>query len=502
MSTTFENLMWGHQTHFRVEQERVAESIFQFLDERLVPEIFLVGVLVDDIANQSPACVEAESGFWASSTEFGTTLGLADVIRRGYRERKIRHADPMVQQQQDDHLRRRSIREAIQKTIEDNADSPTESSFFVSYPAKVAGYFVSVVLGLQTPILEEYPSLKAVTTPILNHREMPVATSLIDAVTSTFLTRSAGDLRLPDPGSDVSAIDAEGIVREGANRFMLGLAYRADVICFDGSHDFLISCTNLAATHYEGAVGMGTVVLASRENVSLEEVVKFREPPKLGESRAARKLLQFAAHDLALHTDSRELFGLVRVKGYDRTEESIFHVRFAGHHHWQVLHSGKTLMGVKYGQPYLPRPPYDEADRARNLHSVFRGMTPRHTQRILSLIREAEHESHGTTLLISEGAKLEAERLANQSTPIAPKLMTPAILRNLTPIDGAVLMNPTGTCYAVGVILDGLASGLGSSARGARYNTAIRYVESSLYPCLAVIVSSDGGVDFYPDLKQ
>jgi len=59
-----------------------------------------------------------------------------------------------------------------------------------------------------------------------------------------------------------------------------------------------------------------------------------------------------------------------------------------------------------------------------------------------------------------------------------------------------VLPDPQGYCYSIGVILDGKASaGHGNSTRGARYNSAIRYVESSDFPTLVVVVSEDGMVD-------
>jgi len=71
----------------------------------------------------------------------------------------------------------------------------------------------------------------------------------------------------------------------------------------------------------------------------------------------------------------------------------------------------------------------------------------------------------------------------------------------LTPIDGAILLNPEGECYAFGVVLDGLATEIGDPSRGARYNSAIRYMKSSKHACLAVVVSEDSGVDFFPNLK-
>jgi hypothetical protein len=79
--------------------------------------------------------------------------------------------------------------------------------------------------------------------------------------------------------------------------------------------------------------------------------------------------------------------------------------------------------------------------------------------------------------------------------------MSPELLRHVTPIDGAVLLSPDGYCHAIGTILDGIASTKGDPSRGARYNSAVRYVESTPSPCLAVVVSEDGRVDYVPDLR-
>ncbi|MDG6027352.1 MAG: hypothetical protein E3K40_11715 [Candidatus Brocadia sp.] len=44
-----------------------------------------------------------------------------------------------------------------------------------------------------------------------------------------------------------------------------------------------------------------------------------------------------------------------------------------------------------------------------------------------------------------------------------------------------------------------MANETGDSGRGARYNSAIRYVGTSKYPCIAIVISEDGGVGFIPD---
>ena len=96
-----------------------------------------------------------------------------------------------------------------------------------------------------------------------------------------------------------------------------------------------------------------------------------------------------------------------------------------------------------------------------------------------------------------------AERLRTQSTLLEPVLPTPLLTRLVTSIDGALLLDIDGFCHAVGVILDGKSHpDRGTSTRGARFNSAIRYVESSTTPCLAVVVSEDGMVDIVTRKKS
>lgn len=75
----------------------------------------------------------------------------------------------------------------------------------------------------------------------------------------------------------------------------------------------------------------------------------------------------------------------------------------------------------------------------------------------------------------------------------------------LSSIDGAVLVDPAGTCHAAGVILDGVAvNGKGTRSRGARYNSAIRYVHAAPKEseCLAVVISEDGTINLVPNLHK
>ena len=105
-------------------------------------------------------------------------------------------------------------------------------------------------------------------------------------------------------------------------------------------------------------------------------------------------------------------------------------------------------------------------------------------------------------LVVHRDADAEAERLTPQAIRIDPTVLTQDVLAAVTKIDGAVLMSPDARCHAVGVILDGHATGTGDGARGARYNSAVRYREAAGNDCMIIIVSEDGMVDLLPDLNR
>jgi hypothetical protein len=71
----------------------------------------------------------------------------------------------------------------------------------------------------------------------------------------------------------------------------------------------------------------------------------------------------------------------------------------------------------------------------------------------------------------------------------------------LTAIDGAILLEPDGTAVAIGVILDGTAAEAGDPSRGARFNSALRYLSSTSHPTLIILVSEDGMINLLPDLR-
>ena len=117
------------------------------------------------------------------------------------------------------------------------------------------------------------------------------------------------------------------------------------------------------------------------------------------------------------------------------------------------------------------------------------------------LFDAAVRARHGSMLVVAADAEREAERLQGQGTRVEPVRLTPDLYQRVSRIDGTVIIDPRCVCHAVGVILDGAARPEGTPARGARYNSGMRYVRRTGAPRLAIIVSDDQTVDVIPLLR-
>jgi PAS domain-containing protein len=498
------HFMWGYQSHFRIGQKTHAKALFSLLDRRFQPEVFLVGILVEGRTGRYPACVEPEKDFWLQSESFDDVLSRLKRIVPTYPESHIRQSHPLAQKWHDEGLIKRAVQDAISEVITEHPDRPEGVRYLPSWPVPVDDFLVSLVLGLQDDVIRSHAALNSDRVKMNEYRSLRVSPSLIRAVTDEYLSDVAGELLKPDPGADpMAGKSPDEILRAAGKRLMAGVAQRADTWDNqEGREEVLFDCCNrLSALKYEGAGSVGRAVLARKDHPAAKRSATFVRSVPVTNARALRKLLELSKGDLALHMNARDVFGLTNVVDYEEGQEDLFEINILDRHLWELAHAGQALMRVQDGLPSLPAPLFDAARVRVDLQRVFRGITEAQAGVLMGLVHEAATEKHGTMLVISEDAAGEARRLASQATPLEPCLLTPELVRQLTPIDGAVLLDPTGTCHAIGVILDGMATDKGNPARGARFNSAIRYVETRDSACMAIVISEDGGVDLVPDLR-
>ncbi|HEX5771292.1 MAG TPA: diadenylate cyclase, partial [Nocardioidaceae bacterium] len=214
-----------------------------------------------------------------------------------------------------------------------------------------------------------------------------------------------------------------------------------------------------------------------------------------------RKLLELTDTQLGLLSDGTTIYGLGAIsEQYDGSTEDLFRFSIVEQGVWTLSHHGAPLLRVANGHPQLPRPRMSPSLFVDSMRRVFAHIDDHDIRAIWRLAQTAVSQGKGTMLVVTTAAAQEAQRLAPQALAIDPQPIGSRMLRALTKIDGAVLLTPDGTCHAVGVILDGIATGVGDPGRGARYNSAVRYTAASSAPCLIVIVSDDGMIDVHPEL--
>jgi hypothetical protein len=327
---------------------------------------------------------------------------------------------------------------------------------------------------------------------------MDVQPSLQHAVVSALLHAATKELDRGEP--EWFQADTDELLRLAASDLVYSAAVLADEIMAHRLHSALDA---VAAQPYEGRSGFGTVILASPQAIGVDIVVPFSKHVSIHQVRAFRKVLEMSGPDLHVLCDGRDLYGLGRQTGsYDPDAESIFELRVVGRGSWELAHARTALLRVDNTRPALPKEKLSEDHFADVSSRLFPQSTEQSIADLWALTQAAAGQTHGTMLVVHEDAAAEATRLEPQSLRIEPTQLDPQTLRALTNIDGAVLLSPDARCHAAGVILDGHATGTGDAARGARYNSAVRYHHSASVACLVIIVSEDGMIDLLPNLRR
>ncbi len=490
--------MWGFEENFQIAAYVEAKQIFESLDPALSPQLFLVGILDSDLPKHYPACVVSQD----ETLKHAAFMGVKDVAERLEQSdprQGVIYTDERSEGQRQEGIRRNAIMKAIREVVTNHPGSE-EFLTFCSWPTTVAGYLVVAVLQLPRAAYEAYYRLQKEFTEDRPSQRLRLMRSFLECVVDAFLEAVAEHMTKPEPGSSfVTTADKDQVLRRAARSLMYTPAHAGGN--FLGTHGLDMACTNISTLRYEGKEGVGGLVLAKPGHPDIETDLMFVSPVNLHDYGAVRKLLQLTGRELSLLCDSYQIYGLGRqLDTYDPTREDLFVVRFLRQFSWELRHAGQPLMSVRYGQPHLRLQGFPQDRFRTDLPRVFPNLSPDGAQRLFSLAKGAAAQSHGCMLVITAVAAEEAERLSNQGTQVKPVRLDQRMLPLVTAIDGAVLVDLEGNCHAIGVILDGLANAKCSPSRGARYNSAVRYVHER-QQCMILVKSEDGMVSVFPELR-
>lgn len=327
--------------------------------------------------------------------------------------------------------------------------------------------------------------------------------SLIWAAVDAVLDDASEELQKRNAGAmlEWKHSDERELLRTAAAHFVRRHAWAGSRLDFvdvmaRGVYDLFDAATVISSTWYEQREGVGDLIVADSGHHAIDIDVQFDPIVPIIEHRRVRKILQMCTKDVHVLSNGRYIYGLGTFDPtrYDATKNEAFVVKFVKHHCWELWHLDTALIRVEYGQAGLPKRPYESANVDTALRRTFPSMTIAQRKRVLEVVEDAADAAHGTMVVISKTAATEGPRLAAGGGTIKPFTPTAKKIKAVSAIDGAILIDLDAVCHGIGVILDGKAETGGDSARGARYNSAIRYL-SQHSDCVILVVSEDRMID-------
>lgn len=260
----------------------------------------------------------------------------------------------------------------------------------------------------------------------------------------------------------------------------------------------------LSITGYENRSTCGALLI-TRDRSLIRPTINLERETSVSDRRALRKLLEVTTDDRVLLSDGKSVYGIAKLDRElrIRSNEPIL-IEFIGRHRWRVVSlrsncNKRTHYEVFDGRITLPPPKISEAAFRTQIRGVFRDITDTQVNRLWKNVSGLLDARHGALVVVDAHAAAEADRLRQQAQAIKPVRLNVEGLVGMAKVDGALLFDLDGYCHAFAVILDGHANpNEGDSARGSRYNSAVRYISARAGLAVAVVVSEDGSVDFIP----
>ena len=208
--------------------------------------------------------------------------------------------------------------------------------------------------------------------------------------------------------------------------------------------------------------------------------------------------MEIAKNKLSLlMNDSGEIYAIGKM--IDNPSCEYYKMCFEGFLKWTLYKNNERFLCFENMFPKLPDKEIGIGNK--DIELLKRTFDITDTSKIESIIQAAVAQKHGTMVVFAENANDEADRLEESGISIDPiDISTGMCVGEITSIDGAIICDIDGICYSIGTILDGKKSKKTNMSRGARYNSAIRYIErqkSKHKRIFIIVVSEDGYVNCF-----
>ncbi|WP_249505673.1 diadenylate cyclase [Fibrobacter sp. HC4] len=264
---------------------------------------------------------------------------------------------------------------------------------------------------------------------------------------------------------------------------------------------FFENISQVSLEKYEKKELLGRVLLAPPNSNNIDIAYKFKEKISFNTLRLLRKVLELTNDTFYLLFDGF-FYGIGTLNEREiTTDNEVYVVRFEGLGFWNLyrMSDSEILLNIKNGIPSIPCQKIDQEWIEQKYKDVFGEESKGKFKDLYVSVYALINQNKGGILLISNAAKEQSDRLKTQAILVDPFSINENSITKLSSIDGAVMVDESGICYAIGLIFDGMvpASG-GDSSRGSRYNSSVRfteYLKSQGKKVMTIVVSDDGMVD-------
>jgi len=486
--------MWAYQPHFRSQMEHRAKQALAALGANIEVKALLVGVRLPEITNDDFVCIEPEDGEW-NIAAFNDVHRRAGEIFTTHPDQHMLYGDERSMLDKPENIRRKSVREAIEEVLS-TIDSDRGTRSFCGVPVRLGNFHVAPILQVAQLDLDNFPTLD---NPI-QFQKRNSTTGIVQALISHLLAEASDNLGTKEPGRFFNSFDSEcsGLLRKAGQTLCNAIPLALKDFSL---HSVFENLNKISELRYEGGETLGTIIFAPTNLPSLNCEVALLQPIALDSHKLVRKVVEISDKQLGCICQGGE--GIVGFGSLpDFGDTPIFRAVFTGHYRWALYVNDTLLMNCAFGVPSVPQPRLTFETFFSNIRRVLPGLTLEQGKALWVAVSAAMEQRHGTMLVVSDAASSEAQRLRSQAIEIEPIKLSSALVARISGIDGAILVDRDCNCHAIGVILDGIATNTGDPSRGARYNSALRYIESFRVPAVCLVVSEDGYVNMVPTLRH
>lgn len=489
MNSTTSDSLWDNQHHFRWSLERLVSEALDGAGIAVDPRASLIGF---PLGVPGEVVVEPLRGAFDTEPLTGV-LELAGRRFRGHDAQGSAPEDPSARtaflNELAEHCRVLALAEALTAAARSG-----DRRYLVGRSAIVGDHRIFPVISVDRDVWYDAPLLHTpadVLDPVHRSFAASVVRAALDAATYELGRREPLGVTNVDPATILhTAADdfVGGVLRLTGQEFGQGARQAIDLV---------------SSQPYEGRDGVGGVVLARPGHPDVAVEIEFEAPVSMQTTGSFRKVLEMAGHGLSLLSDGRTVYGLGWLDpSYDSTRQDCFVCTITHKGTWELWHGTTPYLRVDNGMPSMPHEQLGADEFADVVDRLFGDVEERDAVRLWDVAEACAKQSQGTMLVVHPDAARERERLMPQAYAIRPARLAGRALAAATSIDGAVLVSPDARCHAVGVILDGQATGTGDASRGSRYNSAIRYLAGAGKGSMVIIVSEDGRIDLLPRMMR